>query len=374
MKNFNEEELKKIFKELVEIHSPSLKEKEVAKHIIKFLENIGAEIYLDESQDTYGGNCPTIFAHIKGEGQGVTFSAHMDVVEPNKNVKIVEEEKIIRTDGNTTLGGDDKAGLATVLYAIKYLKENKIAHRDIYCIFTPGEEAGMLGAQNINWKEVYKNINPAKNMIVVDNAGPSCHVAYQAPCASNYFLKAYGKTSHAGINPEAGINAIKILAETISKIKLGRIDEITTANISEIHCDFPTNVVPDYAYCHGEMRSHKKEKLEQYLSDFEKIGKESAKKYGGKFEIEKEFVYPPLTSKDDLKFAKEFQKIYADMGIDADLQIIGGGSDANFFAEEGFNSIIIGAGMEKVHTKEEYVVIEEFIKAAKAIIKYLTEF
>lgn len=369
----NKEELLEILKDLLNIYSPTKNEKNVAKYIIEFLEKLGAEIYLDNSFEKYDGNSPTIFAKINGklEGEGITFSAHMDVVEPNNGLKIVQEENIIKTDGTTTLGGDDKAGIASILYSVKYIVENNIEHEDIYLIFTPGEEMGMLGARNINWKEVYKHINPAKNIIVVDNAGKAEYVAYQAPTCSNYLLKANGKSAHAGLAPEEGINAIRIISEIVSNIKSGRIDKFTTANISEINSKFATNVVPDVAIAYGEIRSHSYERVENILKEYEEVGNRISKKYGGSFEMEIEKQYPLLNSKDDLKFAKEFIETYRTVGVEASLQIIGGGSDANFFAGEGFNSIIIGVGMQKVHTTDEYLEVDELLKTTNALIKYL---
>lgn len=373
MNTFSKEELINIFKELLNIYSPTRNEKNVANYIIKFLEKLGAEIYLDNSYDKYDGNAPTVFAKLKGniKGEGVTFSAHMDVVEPNEGLVIIEEDNIIKTDKTTTLGGDDKAGIAAILYSVKYIVENNIDHKDIYMVFTPGEEKGMLGARNINWQEVYKNINPAKNTIVVDNAGKAKYVAYKAPTCTNYRLSVVGKTAHAGLAPEEGINAIKILSEIIYNLKSGRIDELTTANISQINSDFPTNVVPDMATAYGEVRAHSNEKVESILQEYKEIGESIANKYSGKFTMEIEKQYPLLDSKDNLKFAKEFLKIYKEIGIDASLQVIGGGSDANFFADEGFNSIIIGVGMEKVHTTDEYLEVNELVNTTKAIIKYL---
>lgn len=367
------EELKNIFKELVNIYSPSKEEKNVCKRLVERLEGLGCQIYLDQSQDKYGGDCPTIFSLLKGsKNSSITLSAHMDVVEPNKGVKIIEEGNIIRTDGSTTLGGDDKAGLAVILYVLEYLVKNNIEHEDIYCIITPGEEAGMLGARNINWEEVYKNINPAKDTIVLDNAGKSKYIAYQAPACNHFEIIIHGKKAHAGIEPEKGISSIKVISEIISKMEILRIDELTTANISYIHADFPTNVVADKTICKGELRSHSYEKINEMLNSYDKICKEVCDKYKATYDFNHIQAYPLLKSKDDLKLAKNFQKSYSKIGVKSELQIIGGGSDANFFAEEGFNAIIIGVGMQKVHTTEEYLEVDEMEKAAEVLLEYLT--
>ncbi|MDD7306720.1 MAG: M20/M25/M40 family metallo-hydrolase [Peptoniphilaceae bacterium] len=295
----------------------------------------------------------------------------MDVIEPNQGLKIIKEDKIWKSDGTTTLGGDDKAGIACILYAMKYMVENVDEYEDIYAIFTPGEEEGMLGAKSIKWDEVYRHMNPCKNIIVLDNAGPSKFIAIKAPTAYTYKIEVFGKSAHAGIEVEKGINAIKILARIISYMENGRIDQITTANISYISSNFPSNVVPDYAFASGEIRSHEKERVEKILNSYENLAKKITYDLGASYKFSYQEDYPSLSSKDDLKFAKEFQQIYKELGVDAKFQIIGGGSDANFFANQGFNSIIIGVGMEKVHTKEEYLLIDELIVTSKAIIKFM---
>lgn len=367
----NLNELKNIFKELVSIYSPSKNEKDVAEYIINYLKEMDLPVYLDNSYDAYGGNTPVIFTKLEGAlDSSYTLSAHMDVVEPNKGVVIIEDDGKIKTDGTTTLGGDDKAGVAIILYTIKFLKESSLKFPTVYAIFTPAEEIGMLGAKNINWQEVYKNINPSKDMIVLDNGGPSKFVAHQAPSCNLFTLEVRGKKAHAGIEPEKGISSIQIISEIISKMNILRIDETTTANISKLHSEFPTNVVPDYAVAEGEVRAHSYEKLDEILDDYRKICEEVCDKYGAGYNFKTNNVYPMLTSKDELNLANRFIKAYKNIGIDAKLQVIGGGSDANFFSEEGFNSIIIGVGMEKVHTTEEYLVVGEMKNSLKVLLEF----
>lgn len=360
-----------LLEEMLLIHSPSKEELEMTNYVIHFLKELNAEIYLDENQHQYGGNSPVIFAKIAGEveGEGVTLNAHTDVIQPNKGLKIIKEDHIWKSDGTTTLGGDDKGGLAAILTAVEYIVKNNIPHKDIYVLVTPGEEEGLLGARNIQWENVYLHMNPAKNMIVADNAGKANKIAYQAPTCTLFTIEIRGKKAHAGIEPEKGINAIQIASKILSEIPLLRIDEQTTANVSQISSDFPNNVVPDTCVFTGEIRSHSNEMVEEILNAYEEI----IKKYTDDYRIETKLDYPLLTSKDNLKFVNDIVKAYEYVGVTAEPQIIGGGSDANFFAEEGFNAAIIGVGMEKVHTTEEYLDTNEMILTTKAIIHYLTE-
>lgn len=366
----NKERVLEIFEDLLLIHSPSKKEKGVCDYLIDFLENLGLDIYLHENQDSYGGNSPVIFAHLKGNLEsGVTFSAHTDVIEPNKNLKIVKEKNIWKTDGSTTLGSDDKAGVCSILYMMEHLVKNSIPHKDIYAIFTPGEEAGMLGAKNIDWQEVYKHMNPAKNMLVVDKGGDAGDIAYQAPTSYSFEITITGKTSHAGIEPEKGINAIILASKFLSQVKTSRIDETTTSNIATINCNFPSNVVPDKVVITGEVRAKNDDDIHKVLDGYENILKDVT---NNNYELKRKLDYPALVPSYDMSFVNEIRDAYQKLGIKSNKVIIGGGSDANYFANEGFISAIVGVGMQDVHTKGEYVKLDELYKTTQMMINYMS--
>ncbi|MGL5935005.1 MAG: M20/M25/M40 family metallo-hydrolase, partial [Cetobacterium sp.] len=88
------------FIDMVKIYSPSLNEKEYSEYLVKQLERLGLEVYLDLGFKKYGGNAPTIFAKLKGNisGEGVTLAAHMDVVEPCANINPIVDGDFIKTD------------------------------------------------------------------------------------------------------------------------------------------------------------------------------------------------------------------------------------------------------------------------------------
>lgn len=369
----NKERLLNNLVEMLKIHSPSKKEGKFARYLINLLEEMGASIYLDEGYLQYGGDSPSIIAKFFGdiEGDGITFAAHMDVIEPNLNVEPIIDGDIIKTDGTTTLGGDDKGGIASIIEVLRTIKEEKISHKDIYVVLTPCEEIGMLGAKYFNWEKVPKNMMPSKNMIVVDNAGASGIIAHSAPSKYDIEISFQGRKAHAGIEPEKGINAISIASYSLSHMNIGRIDDLTTSNISTISSEFPSNVVPDMCRITGEVRSHSEERILEIIESYKKVCDEAIEKFGGTYKLDYQCDYPVLKPKDDLKFAKEFTEIYEEIGVPSELKVIGGGSDSNIFAKEGFNSIIIGVGMYKVHTVEEYLVIDDLVKTTEAIIRYI---
>lgn len=364
-------ELENILETLLTIPSPTGKEQKVAQYIKGFLADLGAEIYEDQHFIYDGLVSPTIVAKIPGDKdrRSLTLSSHTDVVSPNENLTIVKEGDLWKSDGSTTLGGDDKAGVATCLYVAQRLIKDSLPHGDLYLIFTPGEEGGMLGAKVIDWASLRKVMNPASEMIVLDNAGPSNRIAYQAPTCSLFQCQVFGKKAHAGIEPEKGINAIVKGARVLQTLPMGRISESVTCNVSTISSDFPANVVPDVCSFTGEVRGRTEAEVQEVLWNIRQVLEEVSP---DDYTMNSHIQYPPLLETDGGILREKFQKVYEDLGVKATSEIIGGGSDANFFAKEGFSAIIIGVGMEKVHTTEETLDLREMEMAAKAVLHYIT--
>lgn len=244
----NKQRIIENFIEIVKIYSPSKEEGEITTYLVDLFKNFGAEIYLDDGYKEYGGEAPTLFAKFPGaiDGEGITLSAHTEVIEPNREVQPIVEGNKIKTDGTTTLGGDDKAGIASIVETIRYIKENNVPHKDIYIVITPGEELGLVGAKHIDWEKIPEEMyHPAKNMIVLDNDGKAGSIAHAAPAHYLFSIQINGKKIHAGIEPEEGINAIHLASQFVAKIPSGRVNGSTTSNIYSIGSEFPTNVVPD---------------------------------------------------------------------------------------------------------------------------------
>ncbi|MBD6953997.1 peptidase dimerization domain-containing protein, partial [Staphylococcus aureus] len=76
-----------------------------------------------------------------------------------------------------------------------------------------------------------------------------------APTQMLISAKIFGKTAHAS-TPKEGVSAINIAAKAISRMKLGQVDEITTANIGKFHGGSATNIVADEVILEAEARSH----------------------------------------------------------------------------------------------------------------------
>src|ERR1044071_9523101 len=259
----NQERIKNLLLELVQIDSRSRKGREVAQRIKQYCEEMGAQCEIDAAGEAVGGNTGNVIARFRGtlpDAQPVMMSATIDTVVPGEGVKPIVEGDIIRTDGTTVLGGDDKSGCAVIIEVIRCLQEQNIPHAPIEAIFSICEEVGLLGAKNVDVSKL-----KCKYGIVFDSDDPG-FLFTKGPSSNHMEFRIHGLESHAGVAPEEGISAIKIASEGIANMNLGRIDPETTANIGHIEGGMATNIIPNLVVLKGEARSHSEDRSEEHTA------------------------------------------------------------------------------------------------------------
>lgn len=360
----NKERLVQTFLDLLAQESPSFKELPMAKWLTEHLKKRGFAVVMDDSGEKIGGNCGNIIAFKAGNKmkEPICFAAHMDQIPPCHNIKPIIEGDLIRTDGTTTLGGDDKAGIATILEAVETALEEAADLGDLYLLFTVCEEQGLLGAKNLN-----PDLLPVKNIIIIDATGPSGIIAYKAPALNRIEIAFKGKKAHAGIEPEKGINGINLAADAITKMHNGRVDRETTVNIGKITGGWATNVVPDQVTILAEIRSHSMETLEKETAHMISCCEEACRTHGASYESKIELDFPAFElSKQDPLF-KTCIRAFEKVGVTPNPIEIGGGSDGNVLSGYGYHCAIISVGMDQVHTVEETLRISEMAKTSSAL-------
>lgn len=145
------------FIELVSVPCPSKDEKAEADLLVQKLQAMGLEVKVDDAGRKIGGTTGNVWAFLSGNVEGAAglfFEAHMDSVPPTTGTKVVLRDGVLYSDGTTTLGGDDKVGIAAVLEAVRAVQEQNIPHGDIQLCFTIAEEIGCLGVVNLDPKDI----------------------------------------------------------------------------------------------------------------------------------------------------------------------------------------------------------------------------
>src|SRR3712207_2968365 len=373
----NQERIKNLLLELVQIDSVSREERDVAQRIKAYCEELGAEVFVDDAGEKVGGNTGNVIARFPGTiptAEPIMMSAHMDTVVPGRGVKPIVEGDIIRTDGSTVLGGDDKSGCSVIIETIRCLQEQSIPHAPIDAVFSICEEVGLLGANHLDMSKVR-----AKDGIVFDSDDPG-FLFTKGPSANHFEFKIHGLESHAGVAPELGISAIKIAAEAIAAMKLGRIDEETTANIGAIQGGEATNIITNLVTLKGEARSLDDSKLEAQTAHMIKCLEDAAAKYEvtvdgvtTKASVDSHVTreYHAMYVSDDARVVRLVVEAASRMGLDDKALAAGGGCDANIFNKRGIECANLGTGMRAIHTVKEWLDVKDMYASAEMTLEIM---
>jgi len=367
--------------DLIRIDSLSKKEKDVALKLQKDMEDLGAECFYDDAGERVNGNVGNLIVKLEGNKSDAPpffLSAHMDTVGPGEGIKPKIEDGIMKSDGTTILGSDDKSGVAVIVETIRAIKENGLPHGDIEIAFTICEEIGLLGAKHIDISKFN-----AKHGIVLDSSTPD-RLVLRCPSAERMDFVVHGLEAHAGLCPENGISAIQIASEAISKMRLGRIDDLTTANIGVISGGRATNIIPNRVRVVGEARSHSEETLKAQVDHMRGCFHNSVSKYEVTIHDDLSPEGTTYIAKLDEHIERSYDRMDVDvkslpvtlvdtavknLGYSIEHHTSGGGCDANYFNKMGIECVNLGTGMYELHTLNEYLIMKEFFRSADIVLE-----
>jgi len=364
MFEINKKRLLKTFTDLVKIPSPSWEEHQVLDYLTKKLDRLNISYKKYKCQGSYN-----LLARLPSPKKQSPFllAAHLDTVGPWAKVLPKISNHKITSNGKTILGADDKAAVAMILEALETISEKKLNHLPLEILFTCAEEIGLEGIKNFDCSRLR-----SKYGFIFDSSGPVGQIILESPYHMIYKLTIKGQAAHAGIEPEKGLNAIKILGEIITKIPSGRIDKKTTINIGTVSGGEATNIVPAKATLDFEIRAIDPKKIKRYEALIEKNIQTIILKYKNKFTLVKELHYPGyILNKEDqvVKLAKQaLQKIK----IKPLLISSGGGSDANIINQRKIKTVNLSCGMENVHSNKEYILIKDLMNGTKLILALIS--
>lgn len=333
--------------------SPSGEEEKIAKVLMTKLKDLGGKV----EQDSYGN----VIAKFNGSGDPIMLNAHMDTVEPGRGIKPIIKGDKITSDGKTVLGSDPKAGVAVILETLTSLKEQEIKHRALEVIFTKEEESTLGGSINLDY-----DLLAAKEGITFDGEWGVENICLSSPGYHRVELTVVGRSAHAGAEPEKGISAIKIAAEMISQLELGRIDDETTANIGLIDGGDAINAIPERVNIKGEIRSRNTQKLIRHTEHFKEVFDRVIKKHPGA-EIDLNIVeeFRSYVLEPNHALVQKAIGVLKSMDLKPKLFHSGGATDVNIFSTHGISAIVVGTGEYEAHTTRESVLIPQMVQAAE---------
>lgn len=339
-----------LFLELAAIPSPSGEEDAVAARVRAYLRDLG----VDTETDPAGNLLARLPASEGEEGEPVFLCAHLDTVPASGAIEPVVADGIVTNGAGTILGADDKAAVAVLLEAARLVLAEGRKHAGVELLFTTREETGLEGAFAFDVSRLQARLG-----FVYDYSGAVGEVVVAAPSGRAIDVVFTGRPAHAGINPEDGRSAIVAAARAISDLRLGRIDEETTANAGLIEGGSALNVVPDRCRLAVEARSRDDRKLaalvQELLDSFAFAAAVS------ECEVETTVVdkYRGYRLADDDPALALARRSLERAGFEPKEVEVGGGADANVFNERGLHCVNVANGMANVHTADEQIAVAD---------------
>ncbi|MFQ3611848.1 MAG: M20/M25/M40 family metallo-hydrolase [Fimbriimonadales bacterium] len=369
--HINRERMTETFITLAKIESGSDNEGEIGRFLMERLRALGADtVEMDEAHKQIGGTGGNVIARFKGTTNAppLLLNAHMDTVSPTPNIQIVREGDLIRTDGSTILGADNKAGIAIILEVLQTLKERNLPHPPLEVVFTIREEKGLLGAKAFDPSKLR-----ARHGLVVDGREIPEEIFIQSPTHWRFEVVFTGRASHAGAEPEKGRNAIVMASKAIAQMTWGRIDPDTSANVGVIEGGQAMNIVPDRVKLVGEFRSFDPDRVKALAEKWKAACEQVAQEMEGTAEVTLSKTFDAVRTSPDSPLAQSALKVMRQLGVDARLTRTGGGSDANVFAGYGIDCLVFPTGAADIHSTKENLILPNFYRCGEGVLRIVVE-
>jgi tripeptide aminopeptidase len=277
-------------------------------------------------------------------------------------------DDLITASGKTLLGADDKAGIAIIMDFVNYLSNNKeIIHGPVKILFTPDEEIGK-GVDYLDMKKLNADFGYTLD------GGPLGSIEDESFSADGLKLTINGVSAHPGYAKNKMVNAIKMASKLLTSLP----DDWLTPESTEDRQGFvhPMSISGSMERAEVDfiIRDHKTSKLVEYEELINAKMKQIALDNPGvEFEIEiteqyrnmKEILidFPQVTS-----YADQAMK---NIGIDPFCSLIRGGTDGSRLSFMGMPCPNLFTGEMAIHSKHEYVVVQDMNKAVQTLIELI---
>jgi tripeptide aminopeptidase len=345
-----------LFLELASIPSPPGEERGVADVVQRYLRGLGLEPDEDDCGPRIGSTAGNVYARLEPTAAGtpIFLCGHMDTVPPDGELRPVVVDGIVRNAGGTILGGDNKAALTAMLEGVRRVLAENVPHGGIELVFTPKEEVGLVGANAFDHDRLRAQVG-----YVYDQEGAMGEVVLGAPWSRALEVRFHGRSAHAGMAPEEGRSAIQAAAKAIADLRLGRIDELTTANVGTISGGTAGNVVPEWCTFVAEARCHDEAKLGDFVQEMLDAFSFAATEAECEVETTLRKSYDGYRLKRDESPVALAAAAFAHCGYEPRYGLSGGGADANVFNERGRRCVNLSHGVFGFHTPDEHVSVAD---------------
>jgi tripeptide aminopeptidase len=347
------ERLRGDFVRLCEIESPSGSERAIVDAVVAELRAAGLDPREDDTAAETGAGAGNVVARVDGPpgARTVMLCAHVDTVPLDGPVEVHEEDGVLTNRHDAILGADNKAAVAMLL-AVARRHAGGPPPVGLELVFTTSEEPGLRGAKALD-----RGALRSEYGFVFDHASPIGELIVAAPTYYRIEARFHGKAAHAGIRPEDGRNAIVAAASALAALRLGRIDDGTTANAGRIEGGTAANVVAERCRVELEARSLDHERAGELVNEI--VDGLTAGASDNECDLELDVqeqlrAYRITRSAPPVQAAEE---ALTGVGIEPRCIATGGGSDAHAFQARGLPCLNVANGTERNHQPDERVTV-----------------
>jgi tripeptide aminopeptidase len=322
--------------------------------------------HVDTAPDCIGTHVTPII-HTNYQGQDIVLQADTSqVIKVSEHPELKNQigHDVITTDGTTLLGADDKAGVAEIMDAAHYLmKHPEVKHGKIRILFTPDEEIGR-GADKANIKKLGADFGYTLD------GGTAGTLENETFSADGVSIKIKGFSTHPGYAKDKMQHAIKIATKIISKIPVGKTPETTEKKQPFIH---PTSINGGLekveikfivrAFDTATLLTLEEELrmiTVQVLSEYDKSSYE--------FNVTQQYRNMKEVLDKNPEIIGHALEAITRSGLKPVLDSIRGGTDGSRFSFMGLPTANIFAGEHGIHSKQEWVSVQDMQKAVETIV------
>lgn len=324
--------------------------------------------HMDTAPDCSGTNIKPIVHH-KWNGQPIVLpDDHTQVISVEEHLYLKEKigDDLITASGLTLLGADDKAGVAIIMDFAAYLTSHtEVEHGDIRILFTPDEEVGR-GVEKLDMKKL--NADYGYTM----DGGELGSIEDETFSADAVKITIHGISAHPGYAKGKMVNSLKLAGEFLAALpKDSWSPETTEGREGFVH---PTAVegIMEKTTVKFIIRNHETSKLKEYEIRLEEILKSVMNQYPGttyQFEITEQYRNMKEILK-EVPFVAEYAvQAMKNAGIEPKPVIIRGGTDGSRLSFMGLPCPNIFTGEMGIHSKHEYVSVQDMQKGVKTCVE-----
>jgi tripeptide aminopeptidase len=357
-----------LFLELAALRSPPGEERAVADRVTAELRGLGLDVDEDDAGVRLGSSTGNLYCRLEPTASGlpIFLCAHLDTVPPVGEIEPVVEDGVVRNAAGTILGADNKSAVAVMVEAARRLVVEGRPHGGVELVLTPKEEIGLRGAQAFDCSRLVASVG-----FVYDQAGPIGEVILGAPHSTTLEVTFRGQSAHAGMAPEEGRSAIAAAARAIADMRLGRLDEETSANVGTIRGGVARNIVPDRCSFSAEARSHDEARLSDTVQELLDACAFAASLTGCEVETEVQRGFHGYRFGREDTPVRLARAALERSGHPPTFALSGGGADANIFNMRGLACLNLANGMADIHSPQERIAVadlEEMVGVTLALV------